>query len=254
MALKAILETLDGVPEALHEFYVQKDGKYVLDAEGVEDVKGLKSALQREKAERKKRADELASLKEALGDIEPEKAREALAKVQEYEDKKLLDAGQIEELVAQRTERAKADALARVKAIEAAAKQTADEKARIEARLSEVMIDNAIRTEATRAYVRDGAVDDVLLRGKQLFKLVDGEVRAVKGEAIEYGKDGNPLTIGEWLNGLVPAAPHLFESSNGGGAPGSGHRPGTGVRVVANNPNAIGANLEAVATGKAIVQ
>lgn len=47
MALKAILskEEHDALPEALREYYAEKDGKFILDAEGVEDVSGLKNAL-----------------------------------------------------------------------------------------------------------------------------------------------------------------------------------------------------------------
>lgn len=55
MAVKALLDTLDGVDDALHSLYTQKDGKYVLNVEGIDhhpDVANLKSAYERTKADR----------------------------------------------------------------------------------------------------------------------------------------------------------------------------------------------------------
>lgn len=54
MSLPAVTESLDAVPEAARAFYVEsEDGSYRLDADGVEDVSGLKSALEKERAARK---------------------------------------------------------------------------------------------------------------------------------------------------------------------------------------------------------
>lgn len=60
MALKAILDSLDSVDAALHDHYTEKDGKYVLQIEGVQehpDTKALKSALDRVRKEKKDLAD-----------------------------------------------------------------------------------------------------------------------------------------------------------------------------------------------------
>lgn len=54
MALPAIIDQLDEAPEALRPHYIEtEDGRFMLDAEGVEDVAGLKSALEKERAARK---------------------------------------------------------------------------------------------------------------------------------------------------------------------------------------------------------
>src|SRR4051794_27617528 len=50
MALKAIVETIDSVPEAVRGLYKEAEGKFILDVESVEgyaleDVSGLKSTL-----------------------------------------------------------------------------------------------------------------------------------------------------------------------------------------------------------------
>ena len=53
-------------------------------------------------------------------------------------------------------------------------------------------------------------------------------------DGVSCGRDGvTPLTLDEWAEGLVTEAPHLFESSAGGGA--VGHNSG-GVGSVRKNP------------------
>jgi len=73
MALKVALETLDDLDEATQSLYVEKDGAYVLDLEGVDDhpdVANLRNAYQSEKTKRQeqgqKLADKEAELAEAL--------------------------------------------------------------------------------------------------------------------------------------------------------------------------------------------
>lgn len=54
MPLPAYVDDLDALPDAVRAHYVEtEDGRWRLDAEGVEDVSGLKSALEKERAERK---------------------------------------------------------------------------------------------------------------------------------------------------------------------------------------------------------
>lgn len=81
MPLPAYVDDLDALPEAVRAHYVQtEDGRWRLDAEGVEDVSGLKSALEKERAERKVLKAELAALtgaeEPAEGDPEAEPAPE----------------------------------------------------------------------------------------------------------------------------------------------------------------------------------
>ena len=62
MPLPAYVDDLDALPEAVRAYYVEtEDGRWRLDAEGVEDVSGLKSALEKERAERKALKAELAA-------------------------------------------------------------------------------------------------------------------------------------------------------------------------------------------------
>lgn len=57
--LAAVVDSIDTVPENLRDLYVEADGKFRLDAEGVEDVSGLKSTLEKLKRDAKEAKDAL---------------------------------------------------------------------------------------------------------------------------------------------------------------------------------------------------
>lgn len=84
MALKAVLTSLDGIDDSIKALYVEKDGKHILDVETVEgyaleDVSGLKTALGKERTTRERLERDVVKFK----DLDPDKAREALAKLEE---------------------------------------------------------------------------------------------------------------------------------------------------------------------------
>ena len=91
MALKAILDNLDNVPEALKSEYKAgtagspTEGKFVLDVENVggfalEDVSGLKTALGTERTLHGQTKDRV----KAFEGIDPQAAKDAIAKVAEF--------------------------------------------------------------------------------------------------------------------------------------------------------------------------
>lgn len=92
--LKRLLDTLDGVPEALHEFYEEKDGKFHLLAEA-EDTSALKSAKDHEKEARQKAEQELRELRAAEADkiakAEEAARAKALKEARENSDLDALD-------------------------------------------------------------------------------------------------------------------------------------------------------------------
>jgi hypothetical protein len=78
--LKAVLDTLDGLPDAQKDLYEEaSDGKFHLLAEGVEDVGGMKSALEKERKARKDAEKKLAR----LGDIDPEEVERLRAEAED---------------------------------------------------------------------------------------------------------------------------------------------------------------------------
>lgn len=69
MALKAVLDSLDSVDAALHDHYTEKDGKFVLQIEGVRDhpeTQALRGALERVRNEKKDLATRLETAEARL--------------------------------------------------------------------------------------------------------------------------------------------------------------------------------------------
>jgi hypothetical protein len=82
--LKAVLDTLDGLPDGQKSLYVETDdGKFRLDAEGIEDVGGLKSALDKERRAKKELSDKLKK----LGDIDIDEIEKLRADAEERAEK-----------------------------------------------------------------------------------------------------------------------------------------------------------------------
>jgi len=243
MALKAILETLDGIPEALHEYYTLSDGKYILDAEidSHPAVKGLKNSLTNAREERRV-AKELA---DKFKGMDPEKYSAMEAHERQIQEGKLIAEGKVEELLELRTK-----ALRESMAAETTTHKSNAEK--LQTQLDKLVIDNAVQTAAAKHGVKKGAIEDVLFRARSVFKAHDGQAIAYQGENPVYAKDGVTLLgIDEWITSLPAAAPHLFEESRGTSAPGGGAPkpvPGPGT-VTRQDPNAFLKNLDAIAKG-----
>lgn len=233
MALKAVLASkadVDALPETLRGLYRESNGKFVLDAEGVEDVTGLRTALDKERNNAGELDKALKALKAQFEGLDPAKAREALKQIESLEDKKLIEAGKIDELLAQRTERLRADHESQVKAFN---KQIDDLKGgttKLTSQLSELLIDNAVRAAATKLGVQDTAVEDAVLSAKQLYQIRDGKPVPLRNDQIVFGKDANsPMPIDEWLGGMTKDRPHWFKPSGGAGAPPNGGKSGGGT-------------------------
>lgn len=90
--LKAVLESLDGVEDAVKPFYAEADGKYVLKVEGVDDhpeVANLRNAYARTKEDREKVKGEAATLKAQIEELKkgaPDTAA-TQAKIAQYEER-----------------------------------------------------------------------------------------------------------------------------------------------------------------------
>ncbi|HQU04307.1 MAG TPA: hypothetical protein PLT25_06270 [Acidocella sp.] len=239
MSLKAVVDTLDAVEEPFRSLYAEKDGKFHLAVEGlvpksrVDEFRDTNIALKRQ-------MDELTA---KFDGIDPEVARELAAKAAKDRDKKLIDAGKVEELLAERVGAMKTEYETRLKAEESA-------KTTLTKQLEGLLIDNAIRDAAAKSGVRATAIDDVLLRGQRIFRLQDGKAVPMEGDKVIFGKNGDPMPIDEWVSGLTERAPHLFEPSQGGGSRNGTGNSNTGAgRVSRDDAASFLSNLDAIAKG-----
>lgn len=220
--LELVVDSLEKVPEAFKAEYTKgEDGKFRLNVNGVEDVSGLKSALQKERENVK----ELKSKYAAYEGIDPEKAQEALQKLRDLEEKKLIEAGELEKVLENRTKMMRQDHQAQVdqltKRAEAAEASVTDLRKQLATAVIERGIADAV---AEVGQPRKGALIDIIQRGRQTWKLDDkGKPVATNEDGTTiYGKDGKePISMKEWAENLLEQAPHLFEESKGGGGKGT---------------------------------
>ena len=220
MALPAVVESLEAVPESVREFYrPDADGKrYLLDAEDVnpggEDLGALKRALEREKAERRK----WARMAEEKGSIDPDEYKALKAEKEERERAEAEKKGHFDKLIAQK------DAL------------YAKERETLEAQSREAFA-------AVQKYLVDAEATSAIaqLKGKPklLLPLVRSRLKALKGEDGEYRvaeldadgeerrnpKTNAPFTVAELVAEMKadPDYGGAFEASGatGGGATGA---------------------------------
>jgi hypothetical protein len=256
MALKRELESLEGLPDAIKELYAEQDGKFVLsEVEGMVSQDRLREfrdnniKLMREREDLQKK---LAT----YGDVDPEKYQEALKKLQDLDDKKMLDEGKIEELLNARTERLRTDYETQLKGFTKKVTELETSHAKLLEDLSRERIDGRLREVAPKIGIEDTGISDFIRRGREVWKLVDGEAVAMSGEQPIYGKDPSQrISMEEWGAGLAPEAPHLFKRSSGSGAQNSGNGAAHGARVIPRgDPLAFGKNAAEIATGKVVVQ
>jgi len=212
----------DKLPKDVQALYIEKDGKYALEVEGLEDTSGLKSALEKERTAAKLANKLLKELREEFDGIDPAQVRELLSKFENDDEAKLIKAGKIDEVVTKRTEKLRADLQKQIVAAESKVK-AAEERGK---KWSTRVLDNEIRAAAAKHGIHAQAIDDALFRGRTMFTLSD-EGEAVQLDAngsMVMGKDGKkPFSPAEWIEGMRESAPHWFPANgSGGGAHGSG--------------------------------
>ena len=210
--LPAVAESLDAIPEPHREFYVETDGKYVLDADvdGHPAIAGLKSALDKERrsgAEWKRKAaayEKLGLSPEEIGDLKAEHDR-----AQADDGKGKLD---IEKVLAKR-----------IKELEDQQIRPAQERAeKAERELRQLRLTDRVRAAALEAEVIPEDVDDVLLLTTRHFDLDD------KGAVVVLDDDGDPTgqTPKQWFaEQFKKRKPKFFKGTS---ASGSGARTSDG--------------------------
>lgn len=249
-ALPLVVDKLDDVPESARGAYVEKDGKFRLDAE-VDDAAGLKSALQKERELNKASAKALKELQEQFSGIDPVKVRDMMQRLDNDGEAALIAAGKIDEVVAKRTEKLQKELQKQVDAALSTAKASEGRAKKFEERV----LDNHIRQAAAKAGLHTHAIEDALFRARSMFSLnEDGEAVQVGSDgAVVLGKDGKtPFSPAEWLEGMKESAPHWFPASSSGGGGGKGGKGNTGGKDLSHlSPTArINAAREAQAAGK----
>lgn len=270
MGLKAVINSLEEVPDAVRGFYEKVGDEYVLSLED-RDYKEKLSEFRNRNIDLAKKMESQAEIEKELetlrdrvkkyGDLDPEYAAEAVKKMQALEEKKLIDEGQLDEVVEQRIqrrlERMTSDYDGKIKALQNALEKAQGNENTYRTKLEDVVIDSSIqRAISNVAPVRKGAMEDLLQRAKRTWVLDEnGNPIPKSGNEVIYGKDGKqPISMEEWGQSLLLEAPHLFEGNVGGGANGNSDTGGMRHGMIRlGDQEAIDSNIEAIAKGEVLV-
>lgn len=222
--LKAVVEKIEDAPETVRSFYkARDDGKFVLSVEeadgyALENISGLKSALGKERSTREQLERDVVRFK----DIDPDKAREALAKWEEFQ---AIDPAKEADKIADTKFNAAKDQLV---------KKHGDEIKTREDRIARLTgaVDGLTRKQQATAAIADakGAVELLLPHvlshtkvketdaGEFMTQVVDaaGEVR--------FNSAGEPMTVKE-LVAEMRGSESFSRAFDGDGQSGSGKQP-----------------------------
>lgn len=249
MALKAILDSLDGLSDDIKKLYTQKDGKYHLEVDGMVPSAKL-DEFRDNNRKLNKQLEEVQSSIKAFEGVDPEKHKHLLELEKKIKNQQLLESGKIDELIESRL----APILENSKKTEA---QLKEQNRALQKQLEVKHIDEELTKLATAKGLRPSAIPDMLGRLRQLFTLKDGKVVALDGQgATRLTEKGEPFTMEHSIDGLTKDAAHLFQSSNGGGS--SGNNGGSSIRTVDAGASGVLAldpkSIEAIAKGEVTVQ
>lgn len=107
----------------------------------------------------------------------------------------------------------------------------AERTAEMQRRLNRTLVERSITELAAGRHVRQEAFPDVIRRAQSLWSVGDDGGRAPAISDQDYDGAERPESPESWLDSLRTTAPHLFEASVGGGAPGGSTSDGGAVRV-----------------------
>lgn len=265
MALKALLDSLEGVDASLHTLYKKTDDGFVLDVDG-EGLNAKLTEFRTNNRTLKKQVDDKDTILAGLAqfkDMDPEEVKEAMELRQRFsqdEEGKLLKEGKVDEVFARRSQRMKTEYETQLKLMKEQSGQLNTQLGTYKSKLEKLVLDVAITNAVNKAaVVKKSAMADVLSRARGVFSINENaEIIAVGPDGTKsFAKDGEtPLAVDEWIAGLIKDADHLFDPASGGGAAGNKganeHR-GNQPAVVPNDPVAMGRRLKDIASGKAVV-
>ncbi len=227
MALKAIIETLEGVPEHFHELYTEKGGKYELT--GVEgfktqaDVDRVQAALTKERNDHKAVKERFS----VFADLDIDEVRAKLDKYPELEAAATgkLDDAAIQKLVEGRLNTHVAPLKRELDKVKADLSERDQRLEQYSTKERQRAIGDAVRAAAVKSKLEPTAVDDAIMLAERTFDIdEDGNVVTKDGVGVTPG-----INAELWLTDMQAKRPHWWGPSAGGGAGGSRGGSGGGL-------------------------
>jgi hypothetical protein len=232
-------------------------------AEVVKATQGLKSKndelLNEVKAEREKRKAYEVQIQSMGSQEDNNKARDLMERMQADADLRMIVEGGKAAFEDVLTRRTKSVVGAERAAKEAAERAAQDAAARAEAaqnRWRSERLNFEVTSAVSKAKALPEAAEYIRIKAEQMFVLDDESGKPALREGVDViDRSGNPHTLDTWVESLRDTNPFFFGIPSGGGAGGGNARGGdrAPVRINATDAKAISGNLEAIASGKAVV-
>lgn len=198
MKLKMTLENLEGVDESLHQFYTEKDGKFVLELDGYEDPAALKRAKDHEKRLRQEAEQKVRDLTTQVGELE--------GQVTELQDTNRQKGGMAA------LEQSYKDKIAGIELKHANELQARD------GQISKLLVDNVADTMAAELSDAPELLSDII---RKRLTVKDGETRVLDGNGELSATTVEELRE-EFRANKKYAAVIRGSQANGGGSGGGG--------------------------------
>lgn len=225
MAIKAVVEKLEEVPEQYRDLYTERNGKFeITGVEGMKteaDVTRLSSALEKERNDHKKTKQTWS----VLGERKPEEVVAALDRIPELEAaaEGKVDDNKLNELVEKRIG-TKTGPLQRE--IDKLKKDNAEKDEVItgfKAKERQRTIHDSVREAIGKSQGFQGAaVEDALLFAERMLDVTEeGKVVTKDNVGVTPGVDAVV-----WLSDMQQKKPHWWGTSSGGGAGGNNGKGG----------------------------
>jgi len=261
MALKLKISKLEDADEKDRHNYQEKDDGWHLSVEGLPDVSGYETALEKERRRNRDLVTKMQAYEIDGGMPDAEQLHRDLAELGDLRQRVADEGKGSDEKTLAAVDRVRKEFEGQFEVLKQARETEAQEKAAAQQKLRTHQIQTALESAALTRQVRKEYLDDVKLRAS-LFSVVEDEDVAEGQNVVMIGADGSPIistkagqkyvTADDWLEKQAQIKPGWFEPSSGGGAAGGRGNLPIGGRVPnpQDNPAAFLANLDAVADGK----
>jgi len=225
MAFKMVLDSLEGLPDDVAKEYVEKDGKFHIQVEGMKTADDVAKVQQSLNAARQEAQGFKAKLA-MLGDRKVEDVVTLLDRIPELEAaaEGKLDEDKIKQLAEARAKQLVAPVERERDTLKQQVGQAEQRIQEFETKENVRKIHRQVREAAKSAGLLDEAVEDALLLADRTFELTEDGVAVVKqGTSFSEG-----LQPKDWLTDLQTKRPHWWGESSGGGAGGQRGAGGSG--------------------------
>ena len=240
MSIKQTYDNVADIPEGMEALYSQTDsGAYqIKEIEGMvgkgkvdefrenninlrKQMEGFESQNMDSENRLTDMQSQMKAMEEKYSDIDLDQWAEQQAETKRMAEKEMIEKGDVDSLINGRVDEvlaAKAKEIATMKSsYEEQLLSMQKDLASYDSQLNTMLVDNELTKVAGQHGIRASATEDLVSRGRTVFRVEDGQATAFNNEGRQmYLEDAvTPLSIDGWVEGLTKSAPHLFESSTG---------------------------------------